>query len=400
MVNLFRTSQDGGGASAAAQMQTDDAAAGRRGGPPAAGESPPCIEVEDLVVRYGDTVAVNGVSFTVRRGEHLTLLGPSGCGKTTTLRAIAGLEPPEKGSIRIDGKLMHSKADGVDVPAEKRGISMVFQSYAVWPHMSVFENVAYGLRVRRLDSATVTEKVEWALGLVHMQGYGPRSASKLSGGQQQRVALARAIAFSPTVLLFDEPLSNLDAKLRAEMRVELRELQQRLGVSSVYVTHDQEEALAISDRVVVMNEGRIVQIGTPEEIYNRPRSRFVADFVGSANLIAGRVRGDSPGPGPVVFEMTGGVLLQAHALHAPRGDETQVAVRTAYITLGAPGTLGGANAVAGCIRRRLFHGDFIQYIVDWPAGQLVIRRPPTDVFEEGAAAVISFAPEHCILLEA
>jgi ABC-type Fe3+/spermidine/putrescine transport system ATPase subunit len=345
-------------------------------------------------------VAVNGVSFTVRRGEHLTLLGPSGCGKTTTLRAIAGLEQPASGSIRIDGKLVHSSADGFDVPAEKRGISMVFQSYAVWPHMSVFNNVAYGLRVRRLDPATVAEKVEWALNLVHLEGYAQRSAAKLSGGQQQRVALARAIAFSPNVVLFDEPLSNLDAKLRAEMRVELRELQQRLDITSVYVTHDQEEALAISDCVVVMNEGRIEQIGTPEQIYNRPRSRFVADFVGSANLIAGRVQGGSREPGPIVFEMTGGVLLQARALHAPRGDETQVAVRTAYITLGAPGTLGGANAVAGCIRRRLFHGDFIQYIVDWPAGQLVIRRPPTDVFEEGAAAVVSFAPEHCILLEA
>ena len=400
MVNLFRTSRAGEGPPAGAQTQKDAAAAGRRARPPAPGESPPCIEVTDLVVRYGYTMAVNGVSFIVRRGEHLPLLGPSGCGKTTTLLAIAGLEPPAAGSIRIDGRLMHSKADGVDVPAEKRGISMVFQSYAVWPHMSVFENVAYGLRVRRLDAATVTEKVEWALGLVHMQGYGPRSAAKLSGGQQQRVALARAIAFSPTVLLFDEPLSNLDAKLRAEMRVELRELQQRLGVSSVYVTHDQEEALAISDRVVVMNEGRIVQIGTPEEIYNRPRSRFVADFVGSANLIGGRVHAASREPGPVEFEMAGGVLLRGYALHAPRGDETQVAVRTAYITLGAPGAPDGPNAVAGSIHRRLFHGDFIQYIVDWPAGQLVIRRPPTDVFEEGAGVVVSFAPEHCILLEA
>ena len=180
MVNLFRSSQAGAGPIAGAQI--DDTAAGRRAGPPTPQDSAPCIEVSDLLVRYGDIVAVNGVSFTVPRGEHLTLLGPSGCGKTTTLRAIAGLEPPAAGSIRIDGKLMHSKADGVDVPAEKRGISMVFQSYAVWPHMSVFENVAYGLRVRRLDAATVTEKVEWALDLVHMQGYGPRSAAKLSGG--------------------------------------------------------------------------------------------------------------------------------------------------------------------------------------------------------------------------
>ena len=398
MVNHFRMSRaDRAPADAG---QTNDAAAGGQARAPAPRDSAPCIEVADLLVRYGDIVAVDGMSFTVRRGEHLTLLGPSGCGKTTTLRAIAGLERPASGSIRIDGKLVHSAADGLDVPAEKRGISMVFQSYAVWPHMSVFENVAYGLRVRRLDTATVAEKVDWALDLVHMRGYAQRSAAKLSGGEQQRVALARAIAFSPNVVLFDEPLSNLDAKLRAEMRVELRELQQRLDLTSIYVTHDQEEALAISDRVLVMNEGRVEQIGTPERIYNRPRSRFVADFVGSANLIAGRVQAGSREPGPILFETTGGVLLRAHALHAPRGDETQVAVRTAYITLGAPGTLGGANAVAGCIRRRLFHGDFIQYIVDWPAGQLVIRRPPTDVFEEGAAVVVSFAPEHCILLEA
>ncbi len=397
VVNHFRMSQ--GSRAPADAGQRDDAATGGQAKAPAPRDSAPCIEVADLLVRYGDIVAVNGVSFTVRRGEHLTLLGPSGCGKTTTLRAIAGLEQPASGSIRVDGKPVFSSADGFDVPAEKRGISMVFQSYAVWPHMSVFNNVAYGLRVRRLDPAIVAEKVEWALDLVHMRGYGQRSAAKLSGGQQQRVALARAIAFSPNVVLFDEPLSNLDAKLRAEMRVELRELQRRLDITSVYVTHDQEEALAISDRVIVMNEGRIEQIGTSEEIYNQPRSRFVADFVGSANLIAGRVRGDSREPGPIAFEMTGGVLLQAHALHAPRGDETQVAVRTAYITLGPPGPPGGANAVAGSIRQRLFHGDFIQYIVDWPAGQLVIRRPPTDVFEEGIGVVVSFAPEHCILLE-
>ena len=187
------------------------------------------------------------------------------------------------------------------MPAEKRGVSMVFQSYAVWPHMSVFDNVAYGLRVRKLPRAEVAAQVERALDLVQMRDYAGRSASLLSGGQQQRVALARAIAFSPTVVLFDEPLSNLDAKLRAEMRVELRELQRRLDITSVYVTHDQEEALAISDRVIVMNVGGIEQIGTPEDIYNRPKNRFVADFVGSANLITGRVRVARANPGPAAF---------------------------------------------------------------------------------------------------
>ena len=254
------------------------------------------IEIADLVIRYDAVPAVNGVSFTVAQGEHVTLLGPSGCGKTTTLRAIAGLEQPVGGSIRIDGETVFSAAQRRNVPTERRGVSMVFQSYAVWPHMSVADNVAYGLRVRKLPKAQIAEAVERALDLVQMRALADRSAALLSGGQQQRVALARAIAFSPTVLLFDEPLSNLDAKLRAEMRVELRALQRRLGVTSLYVTHDQEEALAISDRVIVMNVGGIEQIGGPEDIYNRPKTKFVADFVGSANLIAGtyhRHRGNS-----------------------------------------------------------------------------------------------------------
>jgi iron(III) transport system ATP-binding protein len=362
------------------------------------------IEVRDLVVRYGEAAAVDGVSFTVGRGEHVTLLGPSGCGKTTTLRAIAGLETPSGGSIHINGQTMYSAAERRNVPTEKRAVSMVFQSYAVWPHMSVFDNVAYGLRVRKLPRADVAAQAERALDLVQMRQYAERSASLLSGGQQQRVALARAIAFSPSVLLFDEPLSNLDAKLRAEMRVELRELQRRLGVTSVYVTHDQEEALAISDRVIVMHVGGIEQIGTPEDIYHRPKTRFVADFVGSANLIAGRVAGAAVGNGHIRFESIGRLTLEAVASHRPRGNEDTVAVRTAHIGLsvngaGRPQTGAEANSAAGRIRQRLFHGDFIQYVVDWPAGQLIVRRPPTDLFAEGAAVTLSFAAEHCVLLE-
>ncbi len=284
-------------------------------------------------------------------------------------------------------------------PAEKRGVSMVFQSYAVWPHMSVFDNVAYGLRVRKLPKSEVAQQVDRALDLVQMRDFAARSAALLSGGQQQRVALARAVAFSPTVLLFDEPLSNLDAKLRAEMRVELRDLQRRLGVTSLYVTHDQEEALAISDRVVVMNVGGIEQIGTPEDIYNRPRTRFVADFVGSANLIGGKLRPGATGPGPVGFEAAGGLQLQAWASHAPRGSEDHVAIRTAYIDMAQGMPNGSANSARGTIRQRLFHGDFIQYIVDWPGGALTVRRPPTELFDEGATVNLSFAPEHCVLLE-
>src|SRR6185312_13768659 len=239
------------------------------------------IEVTDLVIRYGLIAAVGPISFTVPAGKQLTLLGPSGCGKTTTLRAVAGLEQPESGRIRIGDKTMYDGAARINVPTEQRGLSMVFQSYAIWPHMSVFDNVAYGLRVRGKSAGEVKERVGHALDLVQMSAYAGRSASQLSGGQQQRVALARACAFSPTVLLFDEPLSNLDAKLRGDMRIELRELQHRLGVTSLYVTHDLEEALAMSDSIIVMRAGAIEQAGSPAEIYNFPRTEFVADFVGS-----------------------------------------------------------------------------------------------------------------------
>jgi iron(III) transport system ATP-binding protein len=355
----------------------------------------PRIEVADLVVRYGDVTAVDSIGFDIAPGELVTLLGPSGCGKTTTLRAVAGLETPSGGTIRLNGNSVYSASERRNVPAEKRGVSMVFQSYAIWPHMTVFDNVAYGLRVRRLPQAEVRQNVERVLELVQMQGFADRPASKLSGGQQQRVAVARAIAFSPSVVLFDEPLSNLDAKLRAEMRVELRELQRRLDITSLYVTHDQEEALAISDRVIVMNGGRIEQIGSPEDIYNRPHSRFVADFVGSANLIEGKVRGPSGADGTLIFDAEGGLQLEVVASNASR-ERNIVALRTSYIHL-AP-MPGSHNAVPGRIHRRMFHGDFIQYVVDWPAGQLIVRRPPTELFEEGSEVTVSFAPVHCVLL--
>ena len=349
------------------------------------------IELKDLVIRYGDTTAVNGVSFAVGRGEHVTLLGPSGCGKTTTLRSIAGLEQPVSGSISIDGQAMFDATARRNVPAEQRGVSMVFQSYAVWPHMSVFDNVAYGLRVRKKSGAEIKTAVERALDLVQMRHLADRAASKLSGGQQQRVALARAIAFSPTVVLFDEPLSNLDAKLRAEMRVELRELQRRLDITSVYVTHDQEEALAISDRVIVMNVGVIEQIGTPEEIYNSPRNRFVADFVGSANILRGHVTG------PDAFTVEGGTALKFTAPHKASGRETEVAVRTAYIDVVGH---NGDNQLTGNVRQRMFHGDFVQYIVECACGRLIVRRPPTNLLDEGAPVMLSFSPGHTVLLQA
>ena len=347
-------------------------------------------------MRYGDVTAVDSIGFDIAPGELVTLLGPSGCGKTTTLRAVAGLETPSGGIIRLNGESVYSASERRNVPAEKRGVSMVFQSYAIWPHMTVFDNVAYGLRVRRLPQAEVRQNVERVLDLVQMQGFADRPASKLSGGQQQRVAVARAIAFSPSVVLFDEPLSNLDAKLRAEMRVELRELQRRLDITSLYVTHDQEEALAISDRVIVMNGGRIEQIGTPEDIYNRPHSRFVADFVGSANLIAGN------GARAVGRERHADLRCGRRRATGGRCVACVARARTRW-RCGRPTSIsahmpGSHNAVPGRIHRRMFHGDFIQYVVDWPAGQLIVRRPPTELFEEGSEVTVSFAPEHCVLL--
>jgi iron(III) transport system ATP-binding protein len=359
----------------------------------------PMIEVCGLEVRYGEVSAVNGISFAVGRGELLTLLGPSGCGKTTTLRAIAGLEQPFGGSIALDGTTVYSAAARRNVATEKRGVSMVFQSYAIWPHMNVFENVAYGLRVRKLPRAEVEGKVQHALDLVQMQDYASRPASKLSGGQQQRVAVARAIAFAPAIVLFDEPLSNLDAKLRAEMRVELRALQNRLSFTSVYVTHDQDEALTISDRVIVMNAGRIEQIGTPQDVCDRPRNRFVADFVGSANLISGRVRPGSAANGTAIFDTADGLSLRVATHTDVCGDEDTVALRSSYIYVGSRTGCAAANAARGRIERRSFRGDFIEYLVSGPLGQLIVRRPPTEIIAQGDDVAIWFAPEHCMLLQ-
>ena len=245
------------------------------------------LSVEELTVRYGTFEAVKGISFKVADGEFVSLLGPSGCGKTTTLRCIAGLEETSGGTIRIGGEVV--AADGRDVPPEKRGINMVFQSYAVWPHMSVFDNVAYGLRTRKEPADDVRKKTGAALDLVGLGGLADRYGTELSGGQQQRVALARAVVTSPRLLLFDEPLSNLDAGLRDRMRFELVELQRRLGQTSLYVTHDQSEAMLMSDRVILMKDGRMLQSGSPRDLYDRPASRFAAQFIGNANIVEGEI---------------------------------------------------------------------------------------------------------------
>ena len=365
------------------------------------GKSPNALEIEvtDLVIRYGSVTAAGPVSFTVKRGQQLTLLGPSGCGKTTTLRAIAGLEKPTSGSIRIGGQAMYDGAQGINLPAERRGLSMVFQSYAIWPHMTVFENVAYGLNVRRASAAEVKEKVQWALDLVKMGAFAERNASQLSGGQQQRVAVARACAFHPKVLLFDEPLSNLDAKLRSEMRIELRELQHRLGVTSIYVTHDLEEALAMSDDIIVMRGGKIEQSGPPGEIYNHPRTAFVADFVGSANLVGGKLRPELARNGWVALETSGGQVIHGVSLGRMPGSNPTMSVRTVRFHLSEQRPAQEVNVWPVTVIHSIFLGDLTQLHVDWSGREIVIRQTPVDTLKENAKAYLWVDPEDCVLLE-
>lgn len=358
------------------------------------------VEVSDLVVAYGSAVAVNGVSFCIRRGEFLTLLGPSGCGKTTILRTIAGLERPTSGEIKISGRIVYSSKLGIDIPAEKRNMSMVFQSYAIWPHLTAFENVVYGLRVRKQPKDVIERQGRWALNLVQMQQFAERRASALSGGQQQRIALARAVAFSPDVILFDEPLSNLDANLRAQMRSEIKELQQALGVTSIYVTHDQEEALTMSDRIIVMSSGRIQQVATPEQLYNFPSNKFVANFIGSANLLAGHVDEASRSGCNVDFILGNGARIQAlDTRQSPAGTDGVLSIRAVHPALSAGGAAAGTNQWPCTIAKRIFSGDFIEYLVDTDWGQLIVRRPPADSFAEGQAALLVLDPSHCVVID-
>jgi iron(III) transport system ATP-binding protein len=307
------------------------------------------IEFTEVVKRYGEALAVDRISFSIARGELVTFLGPSGCGKTTSLRLIAGLELPTAGSILIGGR------DVSRDPASERNVGMVFQSYALFPHMTVLENVAYGPVIRGGDKRAARAKAHEILELIGLGGLEARLPSELSGGQQQRVAVARAIVQQPDVLLFDEPLSNVDAKLRRRVRAEIRDLQRRFGLTAVYVTHDQEEALAVSDRIVVMSQGRIAQIGTPADLYERPNSRFVADFIGDANLIEGRIeRGTFHAPGLDL------------PLEGPEGPAL-VSIRPERVALGDPG-MGPAGRVASAT----YLGGRMEYVVETDFGELLV----------------------------
>jgi iron(III) transport system ATP-binding protein len=336
----------------------------------------------------GEVAAVNGISLGIEKGELVTLLGPSGCGKTTTLRLIAGFEFPTSGEIKLNAQIINEQ------PPHKRDMSMVFQSYAIFPHLDVFENTAYGLKVQRQPKREVQERVARVLELVELSGFERRAPNQLSGGQQQRVALARALVVEPKVLLMDEPLSNLDAKLREQMRTEIRRIQQQLGITSVYVTHDQMEAMTLSDRIVVMNEGVIEQIGTPVELYRHPRTRFVAGLIGRANFVPALVKGVDAANGALTVETWGRqmTITGVQDRHAV-GTEVTLILRPEMVKI-----VDGAATTTGIVRRASYLGDTVDYDIEVD-GQLltVVETDPTRtvIHPEGSEVGLNFH-EDCI----
>ena len=343
------------------QVETRSPEPEARLAPPSTTENRPSVlqavqvRLDRVTKRFGSVLAVDEVTLDIPPGKLVTLLGPSGCGKTTTLRMVAGLEHPTSGRVFIGDE------DVTPLPASNRSVTMVFQSYALFPHLTVFENVAYGLRIRKVLKQEIVRQVAAVLELVGLPQVGHRFPSQLSGGQQQRVALARALVMEPKVLLFDEPLSNLDAKLRKRVRAEIRELQQRLGITSIYVTHDQVEALALSDVVVVMNQGRVEQVGTPVDLYRRPATRFVADFIGEANLLPGQYADGRVTVGPFTFPFRQDGIVPGPVTVMMRPEA--IAVRT-----------DGAG-LPGRIRTAFFMGMTIEYLIDTPVSEVTVTEP-------------------------
>jgi iron(III) transport system ATP-binding protein len=359
--------------------------------------------VEDLHMTYqtaaGPVRAVQGVSFTIQPGEFYTLLGASGCGKTTILRCVAGLEAPERGRIVVGDTVVYSSTERIVEPPHRRDIGMVFQSYAIWPHLSVFDNVAFPLVSgrRRFTRQEVREKTRRALRLVQLDNLADRPAPFLSGGQQQRVALARALVAEPTVLLLDEPLSNLDAKLRAEMRFELKNLVKSLGVTTLYVTHDQMEALTMSDNVAVMQGGVFVEEATPKELYLRPRSAFTATFLGETNLIAGKVVGRAASDGLWQVETPHGPMVCAADCGPAGQGSVWVACRPegAVVTAVRP---PGENVFPGRITTVVFAGDQIMYSIAIGEQAIQVKSDPFRSFQDGDQVFVQLPPERCLLI--
>ncbi len=352
------------------------------------------VVLKNIVKRFGSYTAVHPSDLEIPEGDFVTLLGPSGCGKTTTLRMIAGLLDPSEGEILIGGRRVN------DVPIHKRNLGIVFQNYALFPHKTVADNVAFGLKYRKVSKDEIARRVEQALTLVQLPHVGGRYPKELSGGQQQRIALARAIVIEPDVLLLDEPLSALDANLREDMRVELKRIQHQIGVTTVFVTHDQSEALAMSDRIVVMSGGRIEQVGTPEEVYNRPRSEFVANFLGASNILDGVCRARGGDAATLEVPLFGTVPVPADKAQSVADGPAKLVLRAEKLTLMAAGAdTTGMIAAPATVETVDYQGQTVRYFVraghrSFQAINMINERP----FAEGSTVTVAFRPQDCAAL--
>jgi iron(III) transport system ATP-binding protein len=348
------------------------------------------VELRGLTKRYGELAVVDDVSLTIEHGRLVCLLGPSGCGKTTTLRLIAGFVEPSAGEIRVGNALVSSPAR--TLPPERRKMSMIFQSYALWPHMTVAENVAYGLKLRKVDRATIERKLAAILATTHLAELAERYPGELSGGQQQRVALARALVVEPETLLLDEPLSNLDANLREEMRFEVRRLHDEYRYTTVYVTHDQSEAMTTADLIAVMNAGKIEQAGSPEDIYDRPRSAFVARFIGGSNVVKGQALDET-------HLSYAGATLRCSGGRFRAGGEGAIAVRQHVVRLWSSEPANMENVVAGTVVRQVFLGPSRDYLVEVADGsQLRVVASAAENVRQGAPVWLYLPPDRCRIL--
>lgn len=348
------------------------------------------VRIEDVVKRFGEVTALRGVSLEIKHGELFTLLGPSGCGKTTLLRIIAGLEYPDEGRIYFDDN------DVTDLKTYERGAVLVFQNYALWPHMTVYENIAYGLKIRKVPKDEIKERVKKALELVKLEGYEDRYPTQLSGGQQQRVALARALAVQPKILLLDEPLSNLDAKLRIEMRSEIKRIQRELDITVIYVTHDQEEAMALSDRIAVMNFGVIEQVGTPREIYQRPKTKFVADFMGKNNILPAKIIEIKDGKATLKVL---GQVVKGVPVGNIVGDYSEIyfSIRPEKVSLRP---FDGAQMLEGRVDLIEYYGFFVEIVIKLHDMFFFVRVPDLkEPIRLGDVIRVYFDPKDVILLQ-
>ncbi len=357
------------------------------------------VQIEALEKYFGEdrerVHVLKGISLDIPEGSLYTFLGPSGCGKTTTLRCVAGLERPEKGKISIDEKPVFSSGERIYVPTNRRPIGMVFQSYAIWPHMTVFENIAYPLTIHHRPKSEIKRRVGDVLRVVGLQGLGDRPAPKLSGGQQQRVAFARALINEPKVMLLDEPLSNLDAKLRVQMRFEIKALQRRTSITTIFVTHDQSEALAISDQIAVMHAGKLIEVGTPQQLYSRPKRRFTATFLGLTNLIEGKVielGGDSK-PGRI--ETKRGILTFVPATGLEKGHAAVISIRPEHIQVHKEKPQGLDNVIEGTVKEAIFMGDAYHCEIAVGDTLLKVHTHPFLSMSPGEKVYLHLDPQSC-----